>query len=57
MKKALIVVLSIGALVGTFTIGLYRGIDMGIEEYSKFHPLVIPVPCPEPAPTLFPHRS
>ena len=51
MKRALIVVFVLAALAGTFTFGLYWGINMGIEEYAKFHPVVVPIPCP--APTSF----
>lgn len=48
MRRVLVVVFAVAALVAAFTWGLYRGIDMGIEEYSRLRPIVIPVPCPAP---------
>ena len=49
MRRILLVVLTAAALVAAFTLGLYRGIDLGIEEYSRFRPVVIPIPCPTPS--------
>lgn len=57
MKRTLVAVLAAGAIAGAFTVGLYRGIDMGIEEYSRFHPVVIPIPCPTPAVPGFSSRN
>jgi hypothetical protein len=53
MKRTLLVVFTLAALAAAFTFGLYRGIDLGIEEAFKLRPVVIPVPCPTPSVPLY----
>jgi hypothetical protein len=51
MRRTLAVVFVAATLVGAFTLGLYRGVDMGIEEYARLYPtVVIFEPCPIPTP-------
>jgi hypothetical protein len=50
LRRTLLVVFAVAALVGAFTLGLYRGVDLGIEEYARYHPVVLFEPCPIPTP-------
>jgi hypothetical protein len=38
------------ALVAAYTIGLYRGIDLGIDEAFKVRPAIVLLDCPAPIP-------
>jgi hypothetical protein len=49
LSRALRVVLVVAALVAAFTLGLYRGIAIGVEETTRFYWRLAPEPEPMPA--------
>jgi hypothetical protein len=53
MKRVLLVVFTVAALVAAFSFGVYRGIDIGIEEAFKLRPVFVSIPCPTPSGPLF----
>jgi len=50
VRRTLVVVFTLAALVAAYSLGQSRGINLGVEEAFKLHPVVLFVPCPVPAP-------